>query len=90
MAERYETLVVRGATSKDVPREAAGGEVVAWSAGHALAEQGPLEEFVQALADGDHAFENIDIIQAKASKVLELSNRQREHGWLDNEEKSNG
>lgn len=89
-ANRYDTLVIRGATSNEVPREAAGGEVVAWSAGHALAEQGPLEEFVKELADGCHEDDDMNTIQAKANQVLELSQRQRDHGWLDNEEKNNG
>ncbi|WP_448680546.1 hypothetical protein [Pseudomonas nicosulfuronedens] len=86
--KRYDTLVIRGATNNEVPREAAGGEVVAWSAGHALAESGPLEEFVTDLADG--AFSSVDAIEAEAWRVLELSRRQREHGWIDNEEKKNG
>jgi len=85
MAERYDTLVIRGATSTGVPREAAGGEVVAWSAGHALAEQGPLEEFVSALADG--CYHDVETIEAEASRVLELSHHQREQGWLSEEEK---
>lgn len=87
-ANRYDTLVIRGATSNEIPREAAGGEVVAWSAGHALAEQGPLEEFVKALADGCHEDDDMDTIQAKAGRVLELSQRQREQGWLDREGQS--
>jgi hypothetical protein len=86
--ERYETLVIRGATSKEVPLEAAGGQVVAWAAGHALAEQGPLEEFVQELADGCH--DDLATIETKARQVLELSRRQRDQGWIDNEERNNG
>lgn len=89
-AKRYDTLVICGATSNAVPREAAGGEVVAWSAGHALAEQFPLEAFVQELADGCYEDDGIDTIQDKASQVLELSQRQRDHGWIKDEEKSNG
>ncbi|MDZ7887743.1 MAG: hypothetical protein U5M72_00245 [Pseudomonas sp.] len=88
--KRYDTLVICGATSNVVPREAAGGEVVAWSAGHALAEHWPLETFVQELADGCYEDEDMDTIQAKASVALELSRRQRDHGWLNNEEKNNG
>lgn len=81
---RYDTLVIRGSTSKEVPREAAGGEVVSWAAGHALAESGPLEEFVCDLIDGN--FSSVDAIEEEAHKVLELSRRQREHGWLDQEQ----
>lgn len=89
-AKRYDTLVISGATSNAVPREAAGGEVVAWSAGHGLAEHWPLEAFVQELADGCYEDDDMDTIQAKASGALELSRRQRDHGWLNNEEKNNG
>lgn len=92
--KRYDTLVIRGAISNEVPHEAAGGEVVAWSAGHALAEQGPLEAFVQELADGCHENDDddddMDTIQTKARQVLKLSRRQRDHGWLEDEEKNNG
>jgi hypothetical protein len=93
MADRYDTLVVRGSTSSEVPREAAGGEVVAWSAGPALAEQGPLEEFVNELADGGYEYVDVEAIQAKARQVLQLSERQRDEGWIKpvtNEEQSNG
>lgn len=80
-ATRYDTLVIRGSTSKEVPREAAGGEVVSWAAGHALAESGPLEEFVSDLVDGNYS--SVDAIEEQAHKVLELSRRQRDYGWLD-------
>lgn len=83
MSARYDTLVIRGAATTSVPREVAGGEVVAWSAGHALAEHGPLEEFVSALADG--CFDDVETIEARAAEVLELSRRQRDQGWLDTE-----
>lgn len=83
-AERYDTLVIRGSTSKEVPHEAAGGVVVSWAAGHALAEAGPLEEFVADLVDGN--FSSVDAIEEEAHKVLELSRRQRDHGWLDQEQ----
>lgn len=86
MSARYDTLVIRGATRSEVPREAAGCEVVAWSAGHALAEQGPLEEFVSALSDG--CYHDVETIEAEASKVLDLSRRQREQGWLDAEDET--
>ncbi len=78
---RYDTLVIRGSTSKQVPREAAGGEVVSWAAGHAIAESGPLEEFVCDLVDGNYS--SVDAIEEEAHKVLELSRRQRDHGWID-------
>lgn len=86
-ANRYDTLVIRGATSNEVPREAAGGEVVAWSAGHALAEQWPLERFVQELADGDYLGDDSEGIQEQAARVLELSRHQRDHGWIKDEKK---
>lgn len=81
LTDRYDTLIIRGSTSKEVPREAAGGEVVSWAAGHALAESGPLEEFVCDLIDGNYS--SVDAIEEQAHKVLELSRRQRDHGWLD-------
>lgn len=86
---RYDTLVIRGSTSKEVPREAAGGEVVAWSAGHAIAEHGPLEDFVIGLANGDW-YSDVQAIATEAQRVLELSRRQRDLGWIKDEEKSNG
>ncbi|WP_339079070.1 hypothetical protein [Pseudomonas sp. TMP9] len=88
-AKRYDTLVICGANSNEVPREAAGGEVIAWSAGHAIAEYGPLEEFVSGLADGEW-YSDVEAIATEAQRVLELSRRQRDHGWLNNEEKNNG
>ncbi|MBN0281138.1 hypothetical protein JTM76_35985, partial [Pseudomonas aeruginosa] len=50
---RYDTIVIRGATGKDVPRKVDGGEVVAWSAGHELAALDALQEFVDNLAAGN-------------------------------------
>ena len=85
---RYDTLVVRGSTSKEVPRKAAGGEVVAWSAGHTVAEHGPLEEFVKDLVDGVYDFDQIETIRDKASQALQLSLRQRDEGWVEDEEQS--
>lgn len=81
MSTRYDTLVVKNSTSSEVPREAAGGEVVSWAAGHALAEMGPLEEFVRALAD--RQFDCSDDISDAATKALCLSERQREAGYLE-------
>lgn len=82
--ERYDTLVIRGSTSQEVPREAAGGEVVSWAAGHVLAEVGPLEEFVADLTAGN--FSSVDDIKDMAHQVLAFSRRQRDHGWLDQED----
>ncbi|HGQ7289481.1 TPA: hypothetical protein ACL1SV_002014 [Pseudomonas aeruginosa] len=50
---RYDTIVIRGATGKDVPREVDGGEVVSWARGHELAAGDALLEFVNYVADGD-------------------------------------
>ncbi len=50
---RYDTIVIRGATGKNVPRKVDGGEVVAWSAGHELAALDALQEFVDNLAAGN-------------------------------------
>ncbi|GEM_PF-6680612 len=88
LRERYDTLVVRGSTLQGVPREAAGGEVVAWAAGHSLAELGPLESFVQDLADGTYEGDSIECLQSESERVLDLSRRQREQGWIDTEEKA--
>lgn len=88
MAERYDTLVVRGSTSQTVPREAAGGELVAWANGHSLAEMWPLQNFVQELADGCYEGDDIDTIQAKANQVLDLSRHQRDQGWVKAGEKN--
>jgi hypothetical protein len=88
MSERYDTLVVRGSPSQEVPREAAGGQVVSWSAGHALAELGPLEAFVQELADGCYGDESIESIQTSASHALSLSRLQRDNGWIEAEGES--
>ncbi|MBN0691460.1 hypothetical protein JTM16_37075, partial [Pseudomonas aeruginosa] len=46
---RYDTIVIRGATGKDVPRKVDGGEVVAWSAGHELVVLNPLQQLVTHL-----------------------------------------
>lgn len=64
---------------------------MAWSAGHAIAEAGPLEEFVSGLANGDW-YSDVEAIATEAQRVLELAHRQRDQGWLssNNEEKSNG
>ncbi|MCM2317981.1 MAG: hypothetical protein NDI93_01470 [Pseudomonas sp.] len=82
--DRYDTLVIKNANIKLVPREAAGGEVVSWAAGHALAEMHPLEEFVRALADGDMFCS--DDVEAEARRVLNLSGRQRDAGYVEDEQ----
>lgn len=82
-SERYDTLVLRNCTQPEVPREACGAEVVAWAAGHALAEAGPLEEFAQAVAAG--AFDDCtlkEIVDA-AQEAVEKSAKQREQGWIE-------
>ncbi|SEI21421.1 hypothetical protein [Pseudomonas asplenii] len=80
-AKRFDTLVICGATSKDVPREVFGGEVVSWAAGHALAEADPLMVLVSDLAKG---ILNVDAaVRDEAKRVLGLSRHQRDHGWPD-------
>lgn len=80
---RYDTLVIKNSTDKAVPREAAGGQVISWAAGHALAEMHPLEKFVRALADGD--IDCSEEVEAEAKRVLNLSNRQRDAGYIEGE-----
>lgn len=82
--DRYDTLVIKNATDKTVPREAAGGQVVSWAAGHALAEMNPLEAFVRALADGDMFCS--DEVEEEARRVLDLSARQRDAGYVEDEQ----
>lgn len=89
MTVRYDTLVIRGLTSTEVPHTAAGGDVVSWAQGHLLAEHGPLEKFVKDLADGAYEADEVETIQVKANEALQLSLRQRDEGWID-EEKANG
>lgn len=89
MKVRYDTLVIRGATSTEVPLTAAGGFVVSWAQGHMLAARGPLEQFVKDLADGAYEADEVETIQVKANEALQLSLRQRDEGWID-EEKANG
>lgn len=88
-AKRYDTLVICGSTSKEVPRKVAGGEVVSWATGHALAEHGPLEEFVKDLVEGVYDYDEIEAIRDKASQALQLSLRQRDEGWVEDEGQSN-
>ncbi|MOA52337.1 hypothetical protein D3C78_1756220 [compost metagenome] len=77
ITNRYDTLVIEGA-GNDIPREAAGGRVVAWSAGHVLAEMSPLEAFVKAVADGE--FISLETAEMAAAGALAKAEQQREHG----------
>lgn len=76
---RYDTIVIRGAQGKTIPREFDGGEVVSWSRGHDLAAMDALEAFVTAVADGD--LDDLDEIQAGAEQALDLMNRRSKMGW---------
>lgn len=80
---RYDTLVIKNATDKAIPREAAGGQVVSWAAGHSLAEMHPLEEFVRTLADGGIVC--CEEVEEEAKRVLDLSARQRDAGYIEDE-----
>lgn len=73
---RYDTLVIRGASGKTVPREVDGGEVVSWSQGHALAAMDALEVFVDDLADGSY-----HSLAQGAAEALNLMRRRRALGW---------
>ncbi|WP_259370144.1 hypothetical protein [Pseudomonas mosselii] len=73
---RYDTLVIRSASGKTVPREVDGGEVVSWSQGHALAAMDALEVFVDDLADGSY-----DGLAQGAADALNLMRRRRALGW---------
>ncbi|UVK85200.1 hypothetical protein LOY46_11150 [Pseudomonas sichuanensis] len=84
VTERYDTLVIRGASGKEVPRMVDGGEVVSWAAGHAVAEASPVLEYVSDLAR--EAFGTVGEIADEARRVLALSKRQRQQGWLDQEQ----
>lgn len=73
---RYDTLVIRGAAGKTVPREVDGGEVVSWSQGHALAAMDALEVFVDDLADGSYHG-----LAQGAADALNLMRRRQALGW---------
>lgn len=77
--KRYDTLVIENSTSSTVPREAAGGRVVSWAAGHAIAESSAYEAFVGELIDG--AFLDLEEVLAAAQEAQEKAERQREHGY---------
>ncbi|HBO1640534.1 TPA: hypothetical protein L4F54_001179 [Pseudomonas aeruginosa] len=81
---RYDTIVLRGATGKDVPREVDGGEVVSWARGHELAAGDALLEFVNYVADGDCGI--TPELSTKARKALDLMERRSRLGWEADEQ----
>lgn len=80
---RYDTIVIRNATGKTVPREVDGGEVIAWSRGHELAAMAALEEFVQDLAAGN--CQQSVYLTAGAAEAMNLMHRRRAIGWATND-----
>jgi len=84
---RYDTIVIRGATGKTVPREVDGGEVVAWSAGHELAALDALQEFVNDLAAGN--CKQHSHLANEAAAALNLMHRRRAIGWAADEPTEN-
>lgn len=76
---RYDTIVIRGATGKEVPRSVDGGEVVSWARGHELAAGDALLEFVNYVADGDCGIS--PELNDKARKALDLMERRSRLGW---------
>lgn len=76
---RYDTIVIRGATGKDVPRSVDGGEVVSWARGHELAAGDALLEFVNYVADSDCGIS--PELSAKARKAIDLMERRSRLGW---------
>ncbi|WP_171891618.1 hypothetical protein [Pseudomonas aeruginosa] len=81
---RYDTIVIRGATGKGVPREVDGGEVVSWARGHELAAGDALLEFVNYVADGDCGI--TPELSTKARKALDLMERRSRLGWEADEQ----
>lgn len=75
---RYDTLVVKNADSATVPRQAAGGEVVAWSRGHDLAYSDVLREFAERVADGGDMWMGTELEDA-AREALETAMRYRDY-----------
>lgn len=76
---RYDTIVIRGALGKEIPRTVDGGEVVSWARGHELAAGDALLEFVNYVADGDCGIG--PELSAKARKALDLMERRSALGW---------
>ncbi|HEQ1956007.1 TPA: hypothetical protein ACXN27_003196 [Pseudomonas aeruginosa] len=81
---RYDTIVIRGATGKNVPREVDGGEVASWARGHELAAGDALLEFVNYVADGDCGI--TPELSTKARKALDLMERRSRLGWEADEQ----
>jgi hypothetical protein len=76
---RYDTIVIRGASGKEVPRSVDGGEVVSWARGHELAAGDALLEFVNYVADGDCGIS--PGLSTKAREALDLMERRSRLGW---------
>lgn len=76
---RYDTIVILGATGQTIPKEVDGGEVVAWSHGHALAAMDALEEFVDDMAAGN-CNQPAHLTQG-AADAMNLMRRRRVLGW---------
>lgn len=76
---RYDTIVIRGAKGKTVPKEVDGGEVVSWSQGHELAAMDALQEFVDDLAAGNCSCPAE--LTERANQVLAHMERRRKLGW---------
>lgn len=83
MGIRYDTLVIEGADGKEFPREAAGGKVVGWAKGHALAKADALEEFMQALVDGEYEVLTYDEIVITAQEALDKARQHRDNGYAE-------
>jgi hypothetical protein len=81
---RYDTIVIRGATGKEVPRSVDGGEVVSWARGHELAAGDALLEFVNYVAEGDCGIS--PELSTKARKALDLMERRNRLGWEADEQ----
>lgn len=81
---RYDTIVIRGATGKEVPHTVDGGEVVSWARGHELAAGDALLEFVNYVADADCGIS--PELSAKARKALDLMGRRNRLGWEADEQ----
>lgn len=76
---RYDTIVIRGAQGKTVPKEVDGGEVVSWARGHSLAAMDALEHFVDDLAAGDCSYP--EAITKRAQFALDLMTSRLDKGW---------
>jgi len=81
---RYDTIVIRSAKGKNVPKKVDGGDVVAWSSGHELAAIDALVELVGDLAAGDCSYPSE--LTERANTALALMERRRELGWEDGDQ----